>query len=220
MILIHSSTLFLEKTGLSRPERRPLLLAHGRQPSSHLKTSRAHNSTTFLNLFHSCTRRSVGRDCYSIRSSVHAEASVWHTGLSRFLFLWILIPTALFGRCAVPRIQALSMSRVAISLPINTHAEVSCSSIEVPFCHQAFHVTCLARSFSSCGFQCPLCIILCVQFVPWVHDRCGPHPVGFPPRPETPVFSSNWPATPVWTVERPPDGVVSISCGTFFRVDS
>ena len=31
------------------------------------------------------------------------------------------------------------------------------NSIEVPYCHQAFHVTCLARSFSSCGLQCPLC---------------------------------------------------------------
>ena len=42
-------------------------------------------------------------------------------------------------------------------------------------------------------------ILLCVQFVPWVHDRCGPPPTncwlnsmvlpaGFPPRPETPVF--------------------------------
>ena len=31
------------------------------------------------------------------------------------------------------------------------------NSIEVPCCHQAFHVTCLARSFSSCRLQCPLC---------------------------------------------------------------
>ena len=55
------------------------------------------------------------------------------------------------------------------------------NSIKVPCCHQAFHVTCLARSFSSCGLQCPLLqsvvgrifqvlIFLCVQFVPWVYD--------------------------------------------------
>ena len=31
------------------------------------------------------------------------------------------------------------------------------SSIEVPCCHQRLHVTCLARSFSSRGVDCPFC---------------------------------------------------------------
>ena len=84
------------------------------------------------------------------------------------------------------------------------------SSIEVPCCHQAFHVACLVRSFSSCELQCPLCNQSLAEFSRSASffasslfhgcmidvDRSPSNrlmnslvlPVGFPPRPETPVF--------------------------------
>ena len=43
------------------------------------------------------------------------------------------------------------------SCVIRTEVMTRENSIEVPRCHQTFLVTCLARSLSSCGLQCPLC---------------------------------------------------------------
>ena len=84
------------------------------------------------------------------------------------------------------------------------------NSIAVPCCHQAFYVTCLARSFSSCGLQCPFCNQSLAEFSRYssfsassLFHGCmidvnrsptnrGLNSMvllaGFPPRPETPVF--------------------------------
>ena len=180
--------------------------------------------------------------------------------------------------CAVQRIRTLSMSRVAISLPIDNVSlkpMFDPQSRQVPIGHHVeeyllilgvvwsgrkwwrvrtalkshvatrFHVTCFARSLSSCGLQCTLCNQSLAEFSrSSSFSACSLFPrsiidVDRPPHQSWVEFSgsscwvsttsrdasvlllpSNWPATPVWTVERPPDGVVSFSCGTFFRVGS
>ena len=84
------------------------------------------------------------------------------------------------------------------------------NSIAVPCCHQSLHVVCLARSFSSCGLQCPLCNQWLAEFarsssstastlfrgcVIDVHRPPSNRglgslvvPSGFPPRSESPVL--------------------------------
>ena len=53
-LVVLSSPPVQSSSDLSRPESRPLLRTHGRQPSSQLKTSRLHDSVAFLSFFRSC----------------------------------------------------------------------------------------------------------------------------------------------------------------------
>ena len=98
-----------------------------------------------------------------------------------------------------------------------TEAMTRENSIEVPCCHQA---TCpfflllwasLPPLQSVIGRIFQVLILLCVQFVPWVYDRCGPPPfqswvefdgascwVSSTSRDTSvPLLPSNWPASPV-----------------------
>ena len=89
-LVVLSSPSVHSPSDLSRPERRPLLGAHGRQPLSQLKTSRAHDSVTFLSFFHSWHLPTLSRPLQS-RLLQHREV-VFITQLNMALYSTVLRP--------------------------------------------------------------------------------------------------------------------------------